>query len=472
MFLFRVECKKIIKSILFWVYVLVLFGVCIIQYDPVVKNELQRTDDPNSVFYISPSGSYADVQSNVSNEAMERDMMIGATNRLLNNYRSNSYEYYPFGYVKEKTMSLEEQAVILQYLVELTGLSEKEINTDISSTDGTNIDDIEISGGGAYIATPDKGSMNESGQFVIEPDEWEYVPNDGASAEKSSQTSDTFEIQVSFDRFKEIMEEVNKLIGRNSYYSWTMLTLYYFENDLEDAPITEQQHQDFYEDDQVTGAFARYYCDSISLVVLFLPAFIVIELMLRDKRCKMRGLIYPRTISSASVIFTRYIASVCMTMLPIFILPIKSLILLIHYCNNIGVQADIFAFAKYTLLWILPTVLFVVAISLFVTVLLENYTAILVTGLMWLTCRPSIDKIAGGNYGLFDLVIRHNTLKGYGRMMENIQMLVLNRMTISAVSLMLVILSIMIYSKKRKGGLIFGGQKFLHNYKIKRSSDF
>lgn len=108
MFLFRVECKKIIKSILFWVYVLVLFGVCIIQYDPVVKNELQRTDDPNSVFYISPSGSYADVQSNVSNEAMERDMMIGATNRLLNNYRSNSYEYYPFGYVKEKTMSLEE----------------------------------------------------------------------------------------------------------------------------------------------------------------------------------------------------------------------------------------------------------------------------------------------------------------------------------------------------------------------------
>ena len=292
MFLFRVECKKIIKSILFWVYVLVLFGVCIIQYDPVVKNELQRTDDPNSVFYISPSGSYADVQSNTSNEAMERDMMIGATNRLLNNYRSNSYEYYPFGYVKEKTMSLEEQAVILQYLVELTGLSEKEINTDISSTDGTNIDDIEISGGGAYIATPDKGSMNESGQFVIEPDEWEYVPNDGASAEKSSQTSDTFEIQVSFDRFKEIMGEVNKLIGRNSYYSWTMLTLYYFENDLEDAPITEQQHQEFYEDDQVTGAFARYYCDSISLVVLFLPAFIVIELMLRDKRCKMRGLIY------------------------------------------------------------------------------------------------------------------------------------------------------------------------------------
>ena len=78
------------------------------------------------------------------------------------------------------------------------------------------------------------------------------------------------DVQVSFERFKEIMAEVNGLIGRNSYFSWTMLTLYYFGNDMEDTPITERQHLEFYEGDQVTGAFARYYCDSISLVVLFL----------------------------------------------------------------------------------------------------------------------------------------------------------------------------------------------------------
>ncbi len=120
------------------------------------------------------------------------------------------------------------------------------------------------------------------------------------------------------------MEQVSRLIGRNSCFSRDMLKIYYFCNDMEDTPITERQHREFYEGDRVTGAFARYYCDSISLVMLFLPAFVIVDVMLRDKRRKMQGLTYPRTISSAKAIGTRYAAAVCMTMLPILILPIKS----------------------------------------------------------------------------------------------------------------------------------------------------
>ena len=261
------------------------------------------------------------------------------------------------------------------------------------------------------------------------------------------------------------------MIGRNSYFSWTMLTLYYFGNDMEDSPITERQHREFYEGDRVTGAFARYYCDSISLVVLFLPAFVIVDLMLRDKRRKMQGLTYPRTISSAKVICTRYAAAVCMTMLPILVLPLKSLFVLMRYCGSIGVQADALAFVKYTLAWISPTVLLIMAISLLVTVLLENYTAILLTGLIWLIGRPSVDKLSGGNYDLLDLIIRHNTLKGYGRMMENIQVLALNRIAISVAALALVGLSVLVYSMKRKGGLTFGGQKPAHGHRFKFSSE-
>ena len=67
---------------------------------------------------------------------------------------------------------------------------------------------------------------------------------------------------------------------------------------LQDTPITEQQHREFYEKDHVTGAFASYFCDSVSLIVLCLPAFVIIDLLLKDKRCKMNTLIYPRTESS------------------------------------------------------------------------------------------------------------------------------------------------------------------------------
>lgn len=472
--LFRMECKKIAKSILYWVLVLALLAVSFYQYDPSVESELRRTNDPASVFYTATDGNYAEERNAVPNAAMEHAMMIGATKLLMYNYRDNCYQYYPFGYVKEKTMSAKEQAVILQYLMELTGLSEQELagaKDGAGDTNDTNIGDVPISGGGAFVLEPGKGDINEDGQFIIRPDEWQYVPSDGTSSETPSQSSGSFEIQVSFERFKEIMEEVNQMIGRNSYFSWTMLKLYYFGNDMEEAPITERQHREFYEGDQVTGAFARYYCDSISLRVLFLPAFVIVDLMLRDKRRKMQGLTYPRTISSAKLICTRYAAAVCMTMLPILILPVKSLIVLMRYCGSIGVQADALAFIKYTLAWILPTVLLIMAISLVVTALLENYTAILLAGLIWLVGNPTVDKLNGGNYGLFDLIIRHNTLKGYGRMMENIQMLALNRITISVIALALVGLAVFVYSKKRKGGLTFGRQKSAHHHKFKLTAE-
>lgn len=472
--LFRMECKKIAKSILYWVLVLALLAVSFYQYDPSVESELRRTNDPASVFYTATDGNYAEERNAVPNAAMEHAMMIGATKLLMYNYRDNCYQYYPFGYVKEKTMSAKEQAVILQYLMELTGLSEQELagaKDGAGDTNDTNIGDVPISGGGAFVLEPGKGDINEDGQFIIRPDEWQYVPSDGTSSETPSQSSGSFEIQVSFERFKEIMEEVNQMIGRNSYFSWTMLKLYYFGNDMEEAPITERQHREFYEGDRVTGAFARYYCDSISLRVLFLPAFVIVDLMLRDKRRKMQGLTYPRTISSAKLICTRYAAAVCMTMLPILILPVKSLVVLMRYCGSIGVQADALAFIKYTLAWILPTVLLIMAISLVVTALLENYTAILLAGLIWLVGNPTVDKLNGGNYGLFDLIIRHNTLKGYGRMMENIQMLALNRITISVIALALVGLAVFVYSKKRKGGLTFGRQKSAHHHKFKLTAE-
>ena len=472
--LFGMECKKIAKSILYWVLVLALLAVSFYQYDPSVESELRRTNDPASVFYTATDGNYAEERDAVPNAAMEHAMMIGATKLLMYNYRDNCYQYYPFGYVKEKTMSAKEQAVILQYLMELTGLSEQELagtKDGAGDTNDTNIGDVPISGGGAFVLDPGKGGINEDGQFIIRPDEWQYVPSDGTSPETPSQSSGSFEIQVSFERFKEIMEEVNRMIGRNSYFSWTMLKLYYFGNDMEEAPITERQHREFYEGDRVTGAFARYYCDSISLRVLFLPAFVIVDLMLRDKRRKMRGLTYPRTISSAKLICTRYAAAVCMTMLPILILPVKSLVVLMRYCGSIGVQADALAFIKYTLAWILPTVLLIMAISLVVTALLENYTAILLAGLIWLVGNPTVDKLNGGNYGLFDLIIRHNTLKGYGRMMENIQMLALNRITISVIALALVGLAVFVYSKKRKGGLTFGRQKSAHHHKFKLTAE-
>ncbi|WP_251207974.1 hypothetical protein [Acetatifactor aquisgranensis] len=140
---------------------------------------------------------------------------------------------------------------------------------------------------------------------------------------------------------------------------------------------------------------------------------------------------------------------------------------LVRFCKETGIQPDVFAFVKYALLWILPTVMLVMAMGLFLTILTENYSGILFTGLLWLTGRPSMGKIAGGNYSLFDLIIRHNTLKGYGRMTENLPMLTLNRAAISGMALLFVALAIIVYETRRKGVGIFEKRKFFNGFKVK-----
>lgn len=460
MSLFLMECKKTARGALYWLYVLALFLVCIRQFDAAVEDELRGKDDPTSVFYTAPDGIYAGDSERLSEVERQRNMMAGAAARLLDSYRNNTYEYYPFGYVKTKTMSGEEQRRILSFLAELTGMSEEAINA-AAGKEGA--EEFRISGGGGFVLEPGEGGKNESGQFVIEPGDWKYTENSDDIAGASQDPECGFD-KVTFERFREIMGEVDAMIGRNSYFSQEMLALYYGGNDMEESPVTERQHREFYEGDHVTGAFARYYCDSISLVALGLPALVEIELMMRDKSRKMQALVYPRRVPGIRLVCTRFGASVCMVMLPVLIFPVKSLAALVRFCRETGVQPDVFAFAKYVLLWILPTVLLVMAIGLFLTVLTENYSGILVSGLLWLAGRPSVGRIAGGNYELFDLIVRHNTLKGYGRMMEDIHMLVWNRVFISGMAFVLLALSVAVYEARRKGVGIFENRKLFNGF--------
>ena len=167
--LFMMECKKTARGVLYWLYVLALFIVSIRRFDAVVEGELRGKDDPSSVFYTAPDGIYAGDSERLSEVEMQENMMAGAAARLLDSYRRNTYEYYPFGYVKTKTLSGEEQRMILSYLEELTGMSEEAINGE---TGEDSAEDFQISGGGAFVFEPGQGSMNENGQFVIEPGDW------------------------------------------------------------------------------------------------------------------------------------------------------------------------------------------------------------------------------------------------------------------------------------------------------------
>ena len=506
--LFMLECKKIVTSVIYWLFVISIAIVFWFNYGNVDKEEISDADSPSSIFYCARDDQYAKEKDDLSEESGQNRMMLGLTRRLLTCYRNNSYEYYPFGYIKEKVFSKSEQNIVLGYLQEITGLdkasilkntgevilkeskeSEKSetLNDSVRSKnvkESPDVSGIDISGKGAYVAEPGTGNMNEAGKYEFQPNEWEYVENPSISDGKKEgilfgeqndskastkdlddESAEDFSIQVPFQRFMEIMDEISGMIGKNSYFSEALINLYYGENDMEDSAVTLKQHEEFYNKDKITGAFARYYCDSIALAALLFPAIVIIAVMVKDGQSKMMESIYTKQVSSFKLIFIRYFASVGMMFLPVLLLPLKSIIVLAKYANASGHDIDILAFPKYIAGWILPTLMFVTALGLLLSVLIRSYVSVFVMGIFWMFFKPSVGKIAGGNYELFDLAIRHNTLKGFGRMMQHFDMLVINRIIITCISFLFVFFSIWIYQAKRRGGLNFHVQKFIRYHK-------
>lgn len=505
--LFILECKKIATGVIYWLFVAALAVVFWLDYGNVDEEQIRDASDPSSLFYLAQDGQYAEEQDHLSGIEGQNQMMQGLTKKLLHSYQNNSYEYYPFDYIKIKVFSDSEQNTVLKYLQEITGMDQKELLTGTSETppeqeekaetpeemggseksgrpeDASESSEPDISGKGQYIAEPGTGKMNEAGQYEFQPDEWEYVENpsgfameeetaSGATGNpKQSQEisgslekkgSGEFSIQVSFQRFMEIMEEISGMIGKNSYFSKSLIDLYYGDNDMEDSPVTLKQHEEFYNGDQITGAFARYYCDSIALAVLVLPVFVIASMMAGDRRNKMMEPVYTKPVSGFKLIFIRYLAAVGMMSAPVLLLPLKSFITLARYADSTGAAIDLFAFPKYILGWILPTLLFTAALSLLLNVLAGSSVSVLAMGIFWIFFKPSVGKIAGGNYELSDIAIRHNTLKGFGRMMQHFDLLVMNRVLITGFSFLVVLLSVWIYEVKRKGGLRFDVREFIH----------
>ncbi len=86
--LFLMECRKITRSVLYWLYLAALVVTVMQNYETTVENELGQTDNPASVFYIAENGVYAE-NTDPLGEDTEHRMMMEATKRLMEKDRKS-----------------------------------------------------------------------------------------------------------------------------------------------------------------------------------------------------------------------------------------------------------------------------------------------------------------------------------------------------------------------------------------------
>lgn len=264
---------------------------------------------------------------------------------------------------------------------------------------------------------------------------------------------------ISYTEFKALMQEADDILGGGSGYAAESLIGY------GNVPITYGEavrRYEFVRDrDRITGGYARLFSDyAVTIALSILPVFLAVMLCMKDRQAQMSELLYTRQTSGGKIVFTRFLALLAAEMLPVLIL---------SYISNMsvwgmypGMKLDYLAPLKYDFGWLMPTAMIVTAAGMFLTELTDTPIAVAVCGLWWLADVNQGLKSVQKDYAPLRLAPRHNSgANSYFRtedFLDNLSRLTANRLFFAAVSVLLVVMTVLVYEAKRKGKL-YGNHK-------------
>lgn len=410
--LWKTECMQIAKSLTYWLYVIVL----------VLFFTSQLGNLGNSMAKEPKKGQESYMEYGYKTSQDETEIMRAALGELVSGYYYEHFTTYPVGFAKNVTLSESEKQEIAEIIKETTGLSsEEEIGNDMER------------------------------HYEMYPPETNYVPYKAEPKEG-----------LTYETFLTYMKRVEEMLGPGSGFSEdAMKSAVKLPLDYEGA---KEVYDNLVKKDGFTGGYARLFCDYMGIIAAILPVFVTATRVLRDKRAQMQDLVFTREVSSVTLVGSRYVAMLSMMMLPIVLLSVMPMIDCIVFTKGSGIALDYFAFLKYDFGWLFPTVMVVTALAYVVTEWTESALAVLIQGIWWfVSLFLTMYSMQGGAYG-WNLMPRHNTELNYEGFANGFTQLLCNRILYAVLAVVLVIVTIGIYEKKRKGHLRRDG-KILRNRK-------
>ena len=394
--LFFKECRQIVRSIPFLVYVAVLLFFFIAQYE----SDFTKVEKPQP--------GQSDYGTKISDDL--RIIEPAAVKSFYSEFVRNSYTAYPVGFYKNVKLNAGQQREMAGILSELTG--------------------------------------NPADQ----------ITDSSISTVKSDLTA---------EQFQALMGQADKLIGGGSLYGDTYLSRFgEVSKTYEDAL---KDYADIVKKDGVTGAYARYFCDYLGIVLALFPVFLAVSSGMKDRRTGMRDIIYSRRASSAKIVMTRYTAQVTTLFLPVILLAAYATAQVVTEYPDFKLQ--LLAFIGYSFGWLLPTLMVSASVGMILTELTDSAVGIVVQGLWWfLGLFAGVAHIDGG-YGR-DLVLRHNTVGNTQVYLDSFITLLWNRIAYAVFALILVTSAIWVYERKRRGkwNVYFGFQKNPNHHRVQSAS--
>lgn len=253
-----------------------------------------------------------------------------------------------------------------------------------------------------------------------------------------------FPLLKPYEEFEEVLNELNAAMG-DSYFTLDSITTPFVPRTYEQA---QRDYVAMLKEDKVTRAFARYYSDYAGIALGMFPVFLAAFVLGRDKRSGAAQLIGARPISSMRYVFVKYLG---------LAIPLGACVLLLACVPTAGAvmlrmkghDADALAYLWHAIVWLLPTVLAVIAAAFFVSqVTGSGIAAIPVVAAWWAVsvARPGL----AGPYPFYVLLIRFNFTDLMPAAWTN--QIFLNRAFITLLAFALVALTGLVYDHKRLRG--------------------
>lgn len=318
-------------------------------------------------------------------------LMPEAVWSLITEYYSGSFTAYPYGFIKYVKLTEKQKARMEEIILEVSGLTMQELDAH------------------TYFEIPE---------------------------------------DLTYERFRELMKEADRIIGGGSKYSDNFIVgnFSYVPKTYEDAL---SEYKQFLYEDKITGAYARLYCDYLGIIVAILPVFVAAALTNLDKKSRMEQLVFARKISSTKLIFTRFFSLVTTMLTPIVITAVIAQIKVNNlYPNYTMNNLAIFGYAAF---WLVPNIMVASAVGMLITETASSLLAIFIQGVWWIASISAATSGLTGKIGKFTLVMRHNSLMGYDAFFNRWENIVFNRIFFIVVSILGIALTAFIYEQKRKG---------------------
>lgn len=403
--IFSMEFKRIIKSKVYVAFVLVFLLYAASQIGLLFMFEENTIIYPNKENYM---------EYNV--DEIKQELMRDRIGSLGYEFVKGTYNASPLGVNKTVRLNKEDTKKIESLLEFLIGQPRDEFEKWFQ--DYNKCRQIVIEGEGKYEIPVMKNippSMNES---------------------------------LTWDVFLEQMEQASTMIGKGSYYSRLNI-----DNEIENIETYDEALMDYenlIKQDKILGAVSRWLSDYLAIILGFLPVILGVFVVYEDKKYSIFEIIYVRKVSSFKIQFTRYISALLSVMQVVFLtMFIPTTIIGFQYIKQ-GYQVDFFSSIKYTIGWLLPTVMIALAIGFFASEVCNGAVAIILQ-FIWLFIEIFLttDRLVG-SVG-FKIAPRFNALGKYEVFKDIYSELMLNRIFYFFLSLFIILLTTIIYDLKRRG---------------------